>query len=63
MTVQDSDITTLMDPPSTSSPRDTSFSLQVRLSHLLSFILTGEWYIPEHFTEADYTKLAEYRRI
>ncbi|GMF75378.1 unnamed protein product [Aspergillus oryzae] len=40
MTTQDSDITTLIDPPSTCSERDVTLSLQVRLSHLLSSILT-----------------------
>ncbi|KAE8420921.1 Zn(II)2Cys6 transcription factor [Aspergillus pseudocaelatus] len=41
MTTQDSDITTLIDPPSTCSQRDVTLSLQVRLSHLLSSILTS----------------------
>ncbi|KAK2761328.1 hypothetical protein FQN54_001850 [Arachnomyces sp. PD_36] len=40
MTTQDSDITTLIDPPSTCSQRDATASLEVRLSHLLSSILT-----------------------
>ena len=40
MTIQDSDITTLLDPPNSCSQRDGTLSLQVRLSHLLSFILT-----------------------
>lgn len=42
MTTQDSDITTVIDPPNMSSPQDTSLSLQVRLSHLSSLILTGK---------------------
>ncbi|KAE8138985.1 Zn(II)2Cys6 transcription factor [Aspergillus pseudotamarii] len=41
MTTQDSDITTLIDPPSTCSQRDVTLSLQIRLSHLLSSILTS----------------------
>ncbi|KAF7621143.1 hypothetical protein AFLA_011453 [Aspergillus flavus NRRL3357] len=41
MTTQDSDITTLIDPPSTCSERDVTLSLQVTLSHLLSSILTS----------------------
>ncbi|KAE8355439.1 Zn(II)2Cys6 transcription factor [Aspergillus coremiiformis] len=41
MTTQDSDITTVVDPPSACSQRDATLSLQVRLSHLLSFILTS----------------------
>lgn len=42
MTTQDSDITTLIDPPNTCSQRDATVSLEVRLSHLLSVILTSE---------------------
>ncbi|OGM47217.1 Zn(II)2Cys6 transcription factor [Aspergillus bombycis] len=41
MTTQDSDITTLIDSPSTCSQRDVTLSLQVRLSRLLSSILTS----------------------
>ncbi|KNG91257.1 Zn(II)2Cys6 transcription factor [Aspergillus nomiae NRRL 13137] len=41
MTTQDSDITTLIDPPSSCPQRDVTLSLQVRLSHLLSSILTS----------------------
>lgn len=40
MTTPDSDITTVIDPPSTCLQRDAILSLNVRLSHLLSFILT-----------------------
>lgn len=43
MTTQDSDITTLVDAPSTCSQRDATLSLQVKLSYLLSFILTCEF--------------------
>lgn len=39
MTTQDSDITTLLDPPRTCSQRDITVSLQVRLSRLRDFIL------------------------
>ncbi|KAF9886452.1 hypothetical protein FE257_011484 [Aspergillus nanangensis] len=41
MTIQDSDITTSWDPPSSCSQQDGTLSLQVRLSHLLSYILTS----------------------
>lgn len=41
MTTDDSDITTLINPPNTSSQRDVTLSLQVRLSRLLSFILSS----------------------
>ncbi|KAF7595575.1 hypothetical protein BBP40_005610 [Aspergillus hancockii] len=41
MTTQDSDITTLVEPPSTCSQRDATLSLQVNLSQLLSSILTS----------------------
>ncbi|KAH8433304.1 fungal specific transcription factor domain-containing protein [Aspergillus melleus] len=41
MTTQDDDITTVIDPPSTCSQRDATLSLHVKLSHLLSFILTS----------------------
>ncbi|RMJ22234.1 putative transcription factor [Aspergillus sp. HF37] len=41
MTTQDSDITTLVDPPTACSQQDATLSLQVGLSHLLSFILTS----------------------
>ncbi|RAH71354.1 Zn(II)2Cys6 transcription factor [Aspergillus aculeatinus CBS 121060] len=40
MLTRDSDITTVLDSPSACSQRDTTLCLQVRLSHLLSFILT-----------------------
>ncbi|KAI9034871.1 Zn(II)2Cys6 transcription factor [Aspergillus affinis] len=40
MTTHDDDITTVIDPPSTCSQRDATLSLHVKLSHLLSFILT-----------------------
>lgn len=42
MTTPDSDITTVIDPPSTCLQRDAILSLNVRLSHLLSFILTSK---------------------
>jgi proline utilization trans-activator len=45
MTTQDSDITTLVDPPTACSQQDATLSLQVGLSHLLSFILTCMWSI------------------
>lgn len=40
MTTQDTDISTLIDPPDTCSYRDVALSLQAKLSHLLSSILT-----------------------
>jgi hypothetical protein len=40
MTPKDSDITTLLDPPATSSQSDATLGLLVRLSHLLSYILS-----------------------
>ncbi|PYH86155.1 hypothetical protein BO82DRAFT_388845 [Aspergillus uvarum CBS 121591] len=40
MLTRDSDITTVLDSPSACSQRDATLCLQVRLSHLLSFILT-----------------------
>ncbi|KZF24974.1 Zn(II)2Cys6 transcription factor [Xylona heveae TC161] len=40
MSTQDSDIATLINPPGISSQRDTTLSLQVKLSRLLAFILT-----------------------
>lgn len=42
MTPQDSDITTLLDPPNAGSQSDATLSLSVRLSHLLSYILSCE---------------------
>ncbi|KAH0440420.1 hypothetical protein CcaCcLH18_02444 [Colletotrichum camelliae] len=39
MNTQDIDITTLLDPPSISSPEDTTLGLRVKLSHLLSSII------------------------
>ncbi|BCS23122.1 uncharacterized protein APUU_31347S [Aspergillus puulaauensis] len=41
MTPQDSDITTLLDPPNAGSQSDATLSLAVRLSHLLSYILSS----------------------
>ncbi|KAL2824839.1 hypothetical protein BJY01DRAFT_262820 [Aspergillus pseudoustus] len=41
MTPKDSDITTLLDPPATSSQSDATLGLLVRLSHLLSYILSS----------------------
>ena len=41
MSVQDSDITTPVNPPGTGSAVDTARSLQVNLSHLMSVILTS----------------------
>ncbi|KAL3490254.1 hypothetical protein BJX62DRAFT_252068 [Aspergillus germanicus] len=41
MTPKDSDITTLLDPPGTSSQGDATLGLLVRLSHLLSYILSS----------------------
>ncbi|PLB53595.1 Zn(II)2Cys6 transcription factor [Aspergillus steynii IBT 23096] len=41
MTTQDDDITTVIDPPSACSQRDATLSLHVKLSHLLSVILTS----------------------
>ncbi|KAI9373628.1 hypothetical protein BJX61DRAFT_533025 [Aspergillus egyptiacus] len=41
MAGQDSDITTLLDPPSTGSQSDATLGLLVRLSHLLSHILSS----------------------
>ncbi|KAL3457668.1 hypothetical protein BJX64DRAFT_302444 [Aspergillus heterothallicus] len=41
MTPQDGEITTLLDPPSTSSQNDATLGLLVRLSHLLSYILSS----------------------
>lgn len=43
MTTQDDDIGTLIDPPSSCSDRDVTLSLQAKLSHLLSFILTSKF--------------------
>lgn len=40
MSVQDSDITTLVSPPGTGTAADSARSLQVNLSHLMSVILT-----------------------
>jgi proline utilization trans-activator len=41
ITHRDSDITTLLDPPATSSQSDATLDLLVRLSHLLSYILSS----------------------
>ncbi|KAL4930320.1 uncharacterized protein BDV17DRAFT_297781 [Aspergillus undulatus] len=41
MTPQDSDITTLLDPPTAGSQRDATLGLSVRLSHLLSYTLSS----------------------
>ncbi|KAK2609151.1 hypothetical protein QQS21_002233 [Conoideocrella luteorostrata] len=41
MSTQDSEIETPLDPPNTSSQQDSSLSMQVKLSRLLSFILTN----------------------
>lgn len=43
MTVQDSDITTLVNPPGTGTAVDSARSLQVNLSHLMSVILTSKF--------------------
>ncbi|KAK1676008.1 hypothetical protein BDP55DRAFT_693686 [Colletotrichum godetiae] len=40
MNTQDADITTVLDPPSICSPRDATLGLQVKLSRLLSSIIT-----------------------
>jgi hypothetical protein len=40
MSLQDSDITTPVNPPTQGSPEDSARSLQVNLSHLLAVILT-----------------------
>lgn len=40
---QDTDITTLFDPPSTSSQRDGTLALRVKLSHLLSSIINSKY--------------------
>ncbi|EHA25292.1 hypothetical protein ASPNIDRAFT_186207 [Aspergillus niger ATCC 1015] len=40
MTLQDSDITTLLDPPGTTTQSNATLGLLVRLSHLLSYILS-----------------------
>ena len=42
MTIQDCDITTSVDSPSTCSQQDATLSLQVKLSQLLSSILTSK---------------------
>lgn len=42
MTIQDCDITISVDSPGTCSQQDTTLSLQVKLSQLLSSILTSE---------------------
>lgn len=42
MTPQDSEITALLDPPNVCSQSDATLSLSVRLSHLLSYILSCE---------------------
>ncbi|GLA19686.1 hypothetical protein AnigIFM62618_007805 [Aspergillus niger] len=41
MTLQDSDITTLLDPPGTTTQSNATLGLLVRLSHLLSYILSS----------------------
>jgi hypothetical protein len=41
MTTQDSDISTLINPQ-VSDPRDVTFSLQVRITRMLSFIISGK---------------------
>lgn len=43
VTTHDSDITTLLDPPTTCSQQDATLSLQVRLSQLISTILTSKF--------------------
>lgn len=43
MSVQDGDITTPVNPPDIGSQGDTARSLQVNLSHLLSYILTSKF--------------------
>lgn len=42
MSVQDSDISTPVNPPNVGSQDDSARSLQVNLSHLLSVILTSK---------------------
>ena len=42
MSVQDSDISTPVDPPNIGSQDNSARSLQVNLSHLLSVILTSK---------------------
>ncbi|GKZ44513.1 hypothetical protein AbraIFM66951_006717 [Aspergillus brasiliensis] len=41
MTLHDSDITTLLDPPGTTTQNNATLGLLVRLSHLLSYILSS----------------------
>ena len=43
MSVQDSDISTPVNPPNGGSQDDSARSLQVNLSHLLSVILTSKY--------------------
>jgi hypothetical protein len=43
MSVQDSDISTPVNPPNVGSQDDSARSLQVNLSHLLSVILTSKF--------------------
>lgn len=43
MSVQDSDITTLVNPPDTGTAVDTARSLQVNLSYLMAVILTSKF--------------------
>lgn len=43
MSVQDSDISTPVNPPNIGSQDDSARSLQVNLSHLLSVILTSKY--------------------
>lgn len=42
MNAQDADITTVLDPPSICSQRDATLGLQVKLSRLLSSIITSQ---------------------
>lgn len=47
MTLQDSDITTLLDPPGTTAQSNATLGLLVRLSHLLSYILSSMICLPQ----------------
>lgn len=47
MTTQDSDISTLISPQ-ISEPRDVTFSLQVRITRMLSFIISGKSLLNYH---------------
>ncbi|KAK1484272.1 hypothetical protein CCUS01_03984 [Colletotrichum cuscutae] len=50
MNTQDADITTVLDPPSICSQRDATLGLQVKLSRLLSSIITSQSHLfPQRF--------------